>query len=173
VIREWPAQRDVIDRSRPSRGPSSTSAARSSGLLTPSREHDAFGQHVWARSGRRTNSLPEAMECRPVIECRQCSIGQLDPEGLAMQMFLAAIARYHAGEPSSRRNPASAARHDGHDAVDGMRAFSLFPDQYATLRREPALLAPPSRKACAGTASAWRAASKRATRDRRLRGTQR
>jgi cytochrome P450 len=117
------------------------------GLPVAGRENmTAFGHMVWATLGPQNELFAEAMvNVGPVIawvdQC--CNRENLDPEGLGMQMFLAA----DRGEITVDEAKllvgillSAAADTTVMTLSTAMRAFSLFPDQYAALRREPALL---------------------------------
>jgi cytochrome P450 len=105
----------------------------------------AFGHMVWATLGPQNELFHEAMEnVGPVIEWvdQCCNRENLDPEGLGMQMFLAADrgaitqdqAKLLVGILLS-----AAADTTVMTVSTAMRAFSLFPDQYRELRRDPSL----------------------------------
>jgi cytochrome P450 len=105
----------------------------------------AFGHMVWATLGPQNELFHEAMEnVGPVIEWVDscCNRENLDPEGLGMQMFLAADrgaitqdeAKLLVGILLS-----AAADTTVMTVSTAMRAFSLFPDQYRELRRDPSL----------------------------------
>ena len=105
----------------------------------------AFGHMVWATLGPQNELFHEAMEnVGPVIEWvdKCCNRENLDPEGLGMQMFLAADrgaitqdeAKLLVGILLS-----AAADTTVMTVSTAMRAFSLFPDQYRELRRDPSL----------------------------------
>ena len=105
----------------------------------------AFGHMVWATLGPQNELFHEAMEnVGPVIEWvdKCCNRENLDPEGLGMQMFLAADrgaitqdeAKLLVGILLS-----AAADTTVMTVSTAMRAFSLFPDQYRELRRDPTL----------------------------------
>jgi cytochrome P450 len=105
----------------------------------------AFGHMVWATLGPQNELFHEAMQnVGPVIEWVEqcCERENLDPEGLGMQMFLAADrgaitqdeAKLLVGILLS-----AAADTTVMTVSTAMRAFSLFPDQYLALRREPSL----------------------------------
>jgi len=105
----------------------------------------AFGHMVWATLGPQNELFHEAMEnVGPVIEWVEqcCERENLDPEGLGMQMFLAADrgaitqdeAKLLVGILLS-----AAADTTVMTVSTAMRAFSLFPDQYQALRGEPSL----------------------------------
>ena len=105
----------------------------------------AFGHMVWATLGPQNELFHEAMEnVGPVIEWvdKCCNRENLDPEGLGMQMFLAADrgaitqdeAKLLVGILLS-----AAADTTVMTVSTAMRASSLFPDQYRELRRDPTL----------------------------------
>jgi len=105
----------------------------------------AFGHMVWATLGPQNELFHEAMEnVGPVIEWvdKCCNRENLDPEGLGMQMFLAADrgaitqdeAKLLVGILLS-----AAADTTVMTVSTAMRAFSLFPDQYRQLRNDPSL----------------------------------
>jgi 4-methoxybenzoate monooxygenase (O-demethylating) len=105
----------------------------------------AFGHMVWATLGPQNELFHEAMEnVGPVIEWVEecCKRENLDPDGLGMQMFLAADrgaitqdeAKLLVGILLS-----AAADTTVMTVSTAMRAFSLFPDQYRELRRDPSL----------------------------------
>ncbi len=116
------------------------------GLPEAGRENmTAFGHMVWATLGPQNELFHEAMEnVGPVIEWvdKCCNRENLDPEGLGMQMFLAADrgaitqdeAKLLVGILLS-----AAADTTVMTVSTAMRAFSLFPDQYRELRRDPSL----------------------------------
>jgi len=116
------------------------------GIPEPGRENmTAFGHMVWATLGPQNELFHEAMEnVGPVIEWvdQCCNRENLDPEGLGMQMFLAADrgaitqdeAKLLVGILLS-----AAADTTVMTVSTAMRAFSLFPDQYRELRRDPSL----------------------------------
>jgi cytochrome P450 len=105
----------------------------------------AFGHMVWATLGPQNELFQEAMEnVGPVIDWvdKCCDRENLDPEGLGMQMFLAADrgaitqdeAKLLVGILLS-----AAADTTVMTVSTAIRAFSLFPDQYRELRRDPTL----------------------------------
>jgi len=116
------------------------------GLPEAGRENmTAFGHMVWATLGPQNELFHEAMEnVGPVVEWvdKCCNRENLDPEGLGMQMFLAADrgaitqdeAKLLVGILLS-----AAADTTVMTVSTAMRAFSLFPDQYRELRRDPSL----------------------------------
>jgi len=105
----------------------------------------AFGHMVWATLGPQNELFHEAMEnVGPVIEWVDscCKRENLEPEGLGMQMFLAAD-RGAITEDEAKLLVgillSAAADTTVMTVSTAMRAFSLFPEQYQTLRREPSL----------------------------------
>jgi len=117
------------------------------GLPDEGRENmTAFGHMVWATLGPQNELFHEAMEgAGPVIEWveRCCNRENLDPDGLGMQMFLAA----DRGEITQAEAKllvgillSAAADTTVMTLSTAMRAFSLFPDQYRELRTNPALI---------------------------------
>jgi cytochrome P450 len=117
------------------------------GLPTEGREHmTRFGHMVWATLGPQNELFQEAMEnVGPVIEWveRCCERENLDPEGLGMQMFLAAD-RGQITQAEAKLLVgillSAAADTTVMTVSTAMRAFSLFPDQYQALRADPSLL---------------------------------
>jgi cytochrome P450 len=114
------------------------------GLPDEGRENmTAFGHMVWATLGPQNELFHEAMDgAGPVIEWveRCCNRENLDPDGLGMQMFLAA----DRGEITQAEAKllvgillSAAADTTVMTLSTAMRAFSLFPDQYRELAREP------------------------------------
>ena len=117
------------------------------GLPVKGREMmSAFGHAVWATMGPMNDLFEEAMEgSGPLLEWADwaCSRENLDPEGLGMQMFLAAdrgeitqdqaklltLTMLSAGADTTVLTMATA-----------IRAFCQFPDQWDALRAEPKLL---------------------------------
>jgi cytochrome P450 len=116
------------------------------GLPQEGRENlTAFGHMVWATLGPQNELFQEAMEnTGPVIEWvdRCCNRENLDPEGLGMQMFLAAD-RGQVTQDQAKLLVgillSAAADTTVMTLGTAMRAFSLFPDQYQALRRDPSL----------------------------------
>lgn len=116
------------------------------GLPQEGRENmTAFGHMVWATLGPQNELFQEAMEnVGPVIEWVEqcCQRENLDPEGLGMQMFLAAD-RGEITQPEAKLLVgillSAAADTTVMTLSTAMRAFSLFPEQYQALRREPSL----------------------------------
>jgi 4-methoxybenzoate monooxygenase (O-demethylating) len=115
------------------------------GLPQAGREHlYAFGHMVWATLGPPNELFHEAMEnTGPVIEWvdQCCNRENLDPEGLGMQMFRAAD-QGQITEPEAKLLIqvllSAAADTTVMTLATTIRAFSLFPDQYQLLRKEPA-----------------------------------
>jgi len=116
------------------------------GLPQEGRENmTAFGHMVWATLGPQNELFQEAMEnVGPVIEWVEqcCQRENLDPEGLGMQMFLAAD-RGEITHPEAKLLVgillSAAADTTVMTLSTAMRAFSLFPEQFQALRREPSL----------------------------------
>jgi 4-methoxybenzoate monooxygenase (O-demethylating) len=116
------------------------------GLPQEGRENlTAFGHMVWATLGPQNELFHEAMEnTGPVIEWvdRCCNRENLDPEGLGMQMFLAAD-RGQVTQDQAKLLVgillSAAADTTVMTLGTAMRAFSLFPDQYRALRHDPSL----------------------------------
>jgi 4-methoxybenzoate monooxygenase (O-demethylating) len=117
------------------------------GLPEEGREHmTAFGHMVWATLGPQNELFREAMEnVGPVIEWVEqcCNRENLAPGGLGMQMFLAAD-RGQVTQDEAKLLVgillSAAADTTVMTVSTAIRAFSLFPDQYEALRREPALV---------------------------------
>lgn len=116
------------------------------GLPEEGRENlTAFGHMVWATLGPQNEMFAEAMEnVRPVIEWveRCCNRENLDPEGLGMQMFLAADRGQITQDEAKLLVGillSAAADTTVMTLSTAMRAFSLFPDEYQKLRSDPAL----------------------------------
>jgi 4-methoxybenzoate monooxygenase (O-demethylating) len=117
------------------------------GIPVPGREHMyAFGNMVWATMGPMNELFSEAMrDTGPVIEwaVKCCSRENLDPDGLGMQMFLAADrgditpdeAKLLVGILLS-----AAADTTIITMANAIRAFSMYPDQYQLVRANPALV---------------------------------
>jgi cytochrome P450 len=117
------------------------------GLPQEGREHmTRFGHMVWATLGPQNELFHEAMEnVGPVIAWveRCCDRGNLDPDGLGMQMFLAADRGQITQDQAKLLVGillSAAADTTVMTVSTAMRAFSLFPDQYVALRADPALL---------------------------------
>jgi cytochrome P450 len=117
------------------------------GLPEQGREHmTAFGHMVWATLGPQNELFREAMEnVGPVIEWVEqcCNRENLAPDGLGMQMFLAAD-RGQVTQDEAKLLVgillSAAADTTVMTVSTAIRAFSLFPEQYEMLRREPALV---------------------------------
>lgn len=117
------------------------------GLPQAGREHlYAFGHMVWATLGPPNDLFEEALRgTGPVIEWvdQCCDRRNLDPQGLGMQMFLAADAGLIT-EPEAKLLVqvllSAAADTTVMTMATALRAFSLFPEQYRLLRAEPQLL---------------------------------
>jgi cytochrome P450 len=116
------------------------------GLPEAGREYmTAFGHMVWATLGPQNELFHEAMEnVGPVIEWvdRCCNRENLDPDGLGMQMFLAADRGAITQDEAKLLVVillSAAADTTVMTVSTAMRAFSLFPDQYRELRRDPTL----------------------------------
>src|SRR4029079_11904882 len=105
----------------------------------------AFGHMVWATLGPQNELFDEAMQnVGPVIEWVEhcCERENLEPDGLGMQMFLAAD-RGQIPQAEAKLLVgillSAAADTTVMTVSTAMRAFSLFPEQYRELRREPSL----------------------------------
>jgi len=117
------------------------------GLPMQGREHmTAFGHMVWATMGPQNELFHEAMEnAGPVIEWVEqcCNRENLEPDGLGMQMFLAAD-RGQITQAEAKLLVgillSAAADTTVMTVSTAMHAFSLFPDQYQELRRDPSLV---------------------------------
>jgi cytochrome P450 len=117
------------------------------GLPQEGREHmTAFGHMVWATLGPQNELFAQAMrDVGPVIEWveRCCDRTNLAPEGLGMQMFLAAD-RGQITEAEAKLLVgillSAAADTTVMTVSTAIRAFSLFPEQYRELRRDPSLV---------------------------------
>jgi cytochrome P450 len=117
------------------------------GLPQAGREYmTRFGHMVWATLGPQNELFHEAMEnVGPVIEWvdQCCNRENLDPEGLGMQMFLAADRGQVTQDQAKLLVQillSAAADTTVMTISTAMRAFSLFPDQYRALREDPTLL---------------------------------
>jgi cytochrome P450 len=117
------------------------------GLPQAGREHmTRFGHMVWATLGPQNGLFDEAMEnIGPVIEWveRCCDRENLDPDGLGMQMFLAADRGQITQDQAKLLVGillSAAADTTVMTVSTAMHAFSLFPEQYEALRADPALL---------------------------------
>ena len=131
----------------------------------------AFGHMVWATLGPQNELFDEAMQnVGPVIEWVEhcCERENLEPDGLGMQMFLAAD-RGQITQAEAKLLVgillSAAADTTVMTVSTAMRAFSLFPEQYQRVAaRSLRSCAARSKRACAGTRRhAWRVASRRAT----------
>ncbi|HEV7715277.1 MAG TPA: cytochrome P450 [Steroidobacteraceae bacterium] len=117
------------------------------GLPLAGREHmSAFGHMVWATMGPMNALFHEAMEnTGPVIEWANqcCNRENLHPEGLGMQMFLAADRGQITQDEAKLLVGillSAAADTTVMTMATAIRAFCLFPDQYQLLRSDPSLL---------------------------------
>ena len=117
------------------------------GLPEQGREHmTAFGHMVWATLGPQNELFREAMEnVGPVIEWveRCCNRENLVADRLGMQMFLAADRGQVTHDEAKLLVGillSAAADTTVMTVSTAIRAFSLFPEQYEVLRREPALV---------------------------------
>jgi len=117
------------------------------GLPVKGREHmSAFGHMVWATMGPMNALFQQAMEnVGPVIEWvdQCCNRENLDPEGLGMQMFLAADRGQITQDEAKLLVQillSAAADTTVMTMATAIRAFCLFPDQYQILRSDPSLL---------------------------------
>jgi 4-methoxybenzoate monooxygenase (O-demethylating) len=117
------------------------------GIPVPGREHlYAFGNMVWATMGPSNELFAAAMQgTGPVIDwaVQCCSRENLDPEGLGMQMFLAA----DRGEITQDEAKllvgillSAAADTTIITLANAIRAFSIYPDQYQRVRANPRLV---------------------------------
>jgi len=117
------------------------------GIPMPGREHlYAFGNMVWATMGPMNELFSEAMrDTGPVIEwaVKCCNRESLDPDGLGMQMFLAA----DRGEITQDEAKllvgillSAAADTTIITMANSIRAFSIYPDQYQLVRANPSLV---------------------------------
>jgi 4-methoxybenzoate monooxygenase (O-demethylating) len=117
------------------------------GIPVAGREHMyAFGNMVWATMGPMNELFAAAMrDTGPVIEWAAscCSRENLDPEGLGMQMFLAA----DRGEITQDEAKllvgillSAAADTTIITMANAIRAFSIYPDQYQLVRANPSLV---------------------------------
>ncbi len=106
----------------------------------------AFGHMVWATMGPQNALFAEAMQgSEPVLawvdEC--CNRGNLDPQGLGMQMFLAAD-RGEITEDEAKLLVqillSAAADTTVMTISTAIRAFAAFPEQYRLLREDPSLI---------------------------------
>jgi cytochrome P450 len=117
------------------------------GIPVEGREHMyAFGNMVWATMGPMNELFQAAMrDTDAVIEwaTRCCSRENLDPEGLGMQMFLAADrGEITQGEAKLLVGILLSAAADTTiiTLANAIRAFSIHPDQYELVRRDPTLV---------------------------------
>lgn len=117
------------------------------GLPEKGREHlYAFGHMVWATMGPMNELFREAMQnTGPVIEWAEacCKRENLHPDGLGMQMFLAADQGQVTQDEAKLLVGillSAAADTTVMTMATAIRAFCLFPDQYALLRSDPGLL---------------------------------
>jgi cytochrome P450 len=117
------------------------------GLPLAGREHmHAFGHMVWATMGPMNELFHQAMQnTGPVIEWvdQCCNRENLDPDGLGMQMFLAADRGQITQDEAKLLVQillSAAADTTVMTMATAIRAFCLFPDQYQLLRSDPALL---------------------------------
>jgi 4-methoxybenzoate monooxygenase (O-demethylating) len=117
------------------------------GVPVKGREHMyAFGNMVWATMGPMNELFTEAMrDTGPVIEWANqcCERENLDPEGLGMQMFLAA----DRGEITQDEAKllvgillSAAADTTIITMANVIRAFYTYPDQYQLVRQNPTLI---------------------------------
>jgi cytochrome P450 len=116
------------------------------GIPVPGREHMyAFGNMVWATMGPMNELFHAAMlDTSSVVDWAVscCRRENLDPNGLGMQMFLAA----DRGEITQDEAQllvgillSAAADTTIITMANAIRAFSIFPDQYQLLRSNPSL----------------------------------
>ena len=117
------------------------------GLPQHGREHmTAFGHMVWATLGPQNELFAEAMQnVGPVIEWVEqcCNRENLRNDGLGMQMFLAADRGQITQDEAKLLVGillSAAADTTVMTVSTAIRAFSLFPDQYELLRRDPSLV---------------------------------
>ena len=106
----------------------------------------AFGHAVWATMGPMNELFEEAMQgAEPLLQWADaaCSRENLDPEGLGMQMYLAA----DRGEISQDEAKlltltmlSAGADTTVMTAGTALRAFCQFPDQWKALQADPSLL---------------------------------
>ena len=117
------------------------------GIPVPGRQHMyAFGNMVWATMGPMNELFTAAMQdTGPVIEWATscCRRENLDSQGLGMQMFLAA----DRGEITQDEAQllvgillSAAADTTIITMANAIRAFSIYPEQYQLVRRDPALV---------------------------------
>ncbi|HTT02589.1 MAG TPA: cytochrome P450 [Steroidobacteraceae bacterium] len=116
------------------------------GLPQQGRENlGAFGHMVWATLGPQNELFQEAMANTDAViawvdQC--CNRENLDPEGLGMQMFLAADRGQVTQDEAKLLVQvllSAAADTTVMTFATAIRAFSLFPDQYQLIRAQPAL----------------------------------
>lgn len=117
------------------------------GLPLAGREHlYAFGHMVWATMGPMNELFREAMQnTGPVIEWvdQCCNRENLDPDGLGMQMFLAADRGQITQDEAKLLVQillSAAADTTVMTMANAIRAFCLFPEQYQLLRTDPSLV---------------------------------
>jgi cytochrome P450 len=119
------------------------------GIPLEGREHMyAFGNMVWATLGPVNELFDAAMRDTGQVVAwveRCCSRENLAPEGLGMQMFLAA----DRGEITQDEAKllvgillSAAADTTVMTLANAIRAFAMFPDQYRQVRADPALVRP-------------------------------
>jgi 4-methoxybenzoate monooxygenase (O-demethylating) len=117
------------------------------GIPVPGREHMyAFGNMVWATMGPMNDLFHAAMQdTGPVIDWAVscCSRENLDPDGLGMQMFMAA----DRGEITHNEAKllvgillSAAADTTIITLANAIRAFSIYPDQYQLVRANSSLV---------------------------------
>jgi len=117
------------------------------GLPLEGREHmSAFGHMVWATMGPMNELFHEAMQDKgAVIEWADkcCNRENLHPDGLGMQMFLAAD-RGQVTQDEAKLLVgillSAAADTTVMTMATAIRAFCEFPDQYQLLRSDPSLV---------------------------------
>jgi cytochrome P450 len=117
------------------------------GLPEQGRENmTAFGHMVWATLGPQNELFREAMEnVGPVIEWVElcCTRENLRPDGLGMQMFLAADRGQITQDEAKLLVGillSAAADTTVMTVSTAIRAFSRFPEQYQALRGDPTLV---------------------------------
>jgi len=117
------------------------------GIPVAGREHMyAFGNMVWATMGPMNELFADAMrDTEAVVEwaVQCCRRENLDPDGLGMQMFLAA----DRGEITQDEAQllvgillSAAADTTIITMANAIRAFAIYPDQYQLVRSNPALV---------------------------------
>ena len=105
-----------------------------------------FGHMVWATLGPQNELYREAMEnVGPVLEWvdQCCNRENLDPQGLGMQMFIGAdqgLITHDEAKLLVQVLLSAAADTTVMTMATAIRAFCLFPEQYALLRSQPELL---------------------------------